>query len=324
MKNVCVIGCGNISSVHIEAVKKCKNAVLYGICDIDKSKKETAEALGVKFFEAFDDVLLDEMVDAVHICTPHFLHFEMIKKAVEAGKKVVCEKPAVMTGTELEKLLKVNGIEEVCFIVQNRLNKSVEKLKEIIKEKALGEIKGINATLLWNRTKEYYNEAQWRGNFSTEGGGVMINQAIHTLDLLSYLAGDISSVKAHMTNFSLSDCIEVEDSCMSYLKFKSGITGVLFATNANAENDIFEVGIHFEKGIAKYCMDKLFVNGTEKCENEKATVGKSYWGMSHEKVISDFYDNNKFFGIYSIENTMKALFAMYESDRLHGEEVDVV
>ena len=153
---------------------------------------------------------------------------------------------------------------------------------------------------------------------------VLINQSIHNLDLLSYLAGNITSVKTNMFNYSLEGDIEVEDTCVSYIKFKSGIKGVFFATNANAENDAPEISVYFEKGNAKCCLDKLFINEEMHCENTKSTVvGKEYWGSSHEKVISDFYDKNKFYNIYSIENTMNAMFAMYESAELQGREIRI-
>ena len=105
MTNVCIVGFGSIAPVHISAVNNCKNAKLYGICDIDVSKKQTCETeYGAKFYSDFDEMLKDEKIDAVHICTPHYLHFEMTEKALKAGKKVVCEKPAVMTSDELKKL----------------------------------------------------------------------------------------------------------------------------------------------------------------------------------------------------------------------------
>lgn len=313
---VCIIGCGAISGVHIEAVKNCKNAELYGICDIDESKKEKADKLNVRFFADFDDVLCDKEVNAVHICTPHYLHFEMIKKALERGKKVVCEKPCVITKAEFDELKTLGGIEKVSFVMQNRLNKSIEELKKLIENDALGNIVGISGILTWHRTKEYYGQADWRGKWATEGGGVLINQAIHTLDLMTYFAGEVDSVEANMANLSLSDAIEVEDTCTAYLKFKSGISGVFFATNANAENDDFEITVYFEKGTAKCAMGKLFVSGKEICANEKAVIGKNYWGKMHEKLIADFYDKNSFFDINSVENTMNTLFAMYESSKL--------
>lgn len=319
MRNVCIIGCGAISPVHIEAVNNCKSARLYGVCDIDKTKRDMANELGVRFFASFDDVLNDKNVDSVHICTPHYLHFDMIKKALRYGKSVVCEKPCVITKSEFEQLKRTDGIENVCFVMQNRLNLSIIELKNLIENETLGKIMGIRAVLAWHRTKEYYNAAKWRGTWNEEGGGVLINQAIHTLDLMSYLVGDIVSVKADMANYSLADCIEVEDTLMSYLDFKNGVKGIFFATNANAQNDDVEISVYFEKGTAKYIFNKLFVNGIEQCENEKTSIGKAYWGSGHERLISNFYDKNKYFDIQSIENTMYAVFETYESAKKSGK-----
>ncbi|MBR4173206.1 MAG: Gfo/Idh/MocA family oxidoreductase [Clostridia bacterium] len=320
MKNVCIVGCGAISGVHIEAIKNCKNATLYGICDIDEAKKHKADNLGVRFFKEFDDVLADKNIDSLHICTPHYLHFEMIKKALSCGKTVVCEKPCVITMTEFNELKKLKGIETVCFVMQNRLNRAIVELKKIIDNKTLGNVTGVNAILAWHRTKDYYNQSAWRGNLSTEGGGVLINQAIHALDLMSYLAGDIVKVKANMANYSLSDVIEVEDTFVSYMELKDDVKGMFFATNANAEDDDFSVTVYFEKGKASYILGKLFINNEEVCENKEISVGKRCWGSGHKKLISDFYDENVYFNIESVENTYKALFAMYESARNNGTE----
>ncbi|MBE7011224.1 MAG: Gfo/Idh/MocA family oxidoreductase [Ruminococcaceae bacterium] len=322
MTNICIVGLGSIAPVHISAVNNCKNAKLYGICDIDVSKKQTCEAeYGAKFYSDFDEMLKDENIDAVHICTPHYLHFEMTKKALKSGKKVVCEKPAVMTGEELDKLKNLERVNEVCFVVQNRLNKSVEKLKEIAESKKLGKIIGVKGILTWCRTKEYYTSSDWKGKFKTEGGGVLINQAVHVLDLMKYLVGDIKSVKANAMNYSLDEYIEVEDTFSAYLKFENGITGVFFATNANKANDDFHISITFENGTADYAFGKLFINGEEICENEEGAIGKKHWGSGHDMLIGNFYDGNTYFDFESIENTHKAMFSMYESAKNNGKEV---
>ena len=321
MKNVCIVGCGAISGVHIESIKNCRNAVLYGICDVDESKKKKADDLSVAFFKDFDDALADKNIDSVHICTPHCLHADMIKKALGQGKTVVCEKPCAITTAEFEELKKTPGIEKVCFVMQNRLNRSVEELKKLIDDKTLGEIKGITAILAWHRTKEYYNSAKWRGKWHSEGGGVLINQAIHALDLMSYLAGDITKVKANMTNYSLRDIIEVEDTFVSHMEIENGVNGMFFATNANADDEDFSITVYFEKGKASYILGKLFINNEEVCENNDIPAGKRCWGSGHRKLISNFYDENKFFDIESVDNTYKALFAMYESAKNNGTEI---
>lgn len=321
MKKVCIIGCGAISGVHIDAIKSCKSAVLYGVCDIDESKRKIAILNNVKFYNNYEDVLKDSEIDAVHICTPHYLHFEMIKSALQYNKKVVCEKPAVITKNEFEELKKLDDTKNVCFVLQNRLNLSVEKLKDIIDNKEFGDVTGIKCILTWHRTKEYYKSGAWRGKWDTEGGGVLVNQAIHILDLMTYLAGDITSVKSNMMNYSLSDAIEVEDTFVSYMNIKNNVKGMFFATNANTQDEDFSVTVYFEKGKASYVFGKLFVNNEPVCEDNENTLGKSCWGSSHQRLISDFYDRNKYFNIDDIENTCKALFAMYESAKNGGKEI---
>lgn len=324
MKKVCIVGFGVIAPVHIAAIDKCESALLYGICDIDAGKKfECENKYGVKFYTDFDNMITDKSIDAIHICTPHYLHFEMIEKALEAGKKIVCEKPAVITNRELLSLKKSRGINDVCFIMQNRRNECIERLKEIISSGILGKIEGIKGILTWNRTADYYALSPWRGKIATEGGGVLINQSIHLLDLMVYLIGNIESVRAVMTNFSLDEYIEVEDTISAYLKFDNNITGMFFATNANKADDDFQLEMYFEKGNARYIFGKLFINGEEVCENRKFTIGKKYWGNSHEKIICDFYDKDKFFCYDDIENTHAAMFAMYKSASNNGCEVSV-
>ncbi len=321
MKNVCVVGFGAIGPVHTEAIRKTKNARLYAVCDTDNEKLRTAkEKYDVKTYVDFDLMLKDKKIDAVHICTPHYLHFEMMKKALCAGKEILCEKPVTRTALEFERLLKLNGADMICTALQNRLNPSVEKLKKIIAAGELGKVKTAKGILTWQRAAEYYTKEQWRGKWETEGGGLLINQAIHTLDLLSYLVGDIKTVRAAMNNFSIPE-IEVEDTFSAYLGFASGINGVFFATNSYGDNSAPEIEIVFEKGKARYSEYRLFVNGELVEEDEKACGGKAYWGNGHEKLIANYYDNNKFFGLVDVKNTMRTVFAMYESANLDGKPV---
>lgn len=323
MKRVCIVGCGNISGNHRNAINNTENAVLYAACDIDQKRLETAEKeWGVIGYNNFADAINDKNIDSIHICTPHYLHFEMIAAALAAGKQVVCEKPVTMTKEEFDRLLTNENAKKICVVFQNRLNQSVQALKNIVDANELGKIISMKAFLTWHRDKDYYNSARWRGKWATEGGGVLINQAIHTLDYFNYVAGGIESIKADMTNFSLSDVIEVEDTVCAYLKLKNDAKGIFFATNAYTKNSAPFVEIIFEKGEAIYINGKLFVNG-EKCAEDKASqTGKKYWGSGHDLLIKNFYDKNNFFNIYDAENTMKSVFAIYESAK-SGKEIRI-
>lgn len=322
MKNVCLVGYGKIGPNHANAFSEIENAKLYAVCDINDDKiKKCRESFDVIGYTDFDEMLKDENIHSVHICTPHYLHFEMITKALEAGKTVVSEKPVTMTKDEFDKLMKTDGAENICLVFQNRLNACVLKLKDIIDSGEMGKIVAAKSILTWNRPADYYLEDYWRGRWDTEGGGVLINQAVHSLDLLSYLVGDISSVKANMMNYSLENVIEVEDTFTAYLEFKSGIKGFFLATNAYPVNSPMDIDIVFEKGNVRYMNGKLFVNDKVVASDEAAKSGKKYWGTGHKNILKNFYDKGIYYSIKDAENTMNALFAMYESAKDGGKKI---
>ena len=325
MKNICIVGYGSIGPTHAKAIAETQNGHLYAVCDInpDRIQKCQTEYPHVIGYKNFDEMLKDEHIDSVHICTPHHLHYKMIVDALDAGKCVVAEKPVTINREDFDKLLQNEHIDKLALVFQNRLNPCVHMMKSIISEKKLGNIQCIRAILTWHRTKEYYQADSWRGKWATEGGGLMINQAVHTLDLMSYLAGDIQAVQANMANFSLHDIIEVEDTCSAHLQYTNGITGIFFATNAYGANSSPEIEIRFENGIARYIDKKLYLNGELVDQNTISSGEKSYWGTSHITLIRNYYDHGIYFKITDAQNTMYTLFAMYESAKNNSMPVQI-
>ena len=314
MKNVCIVGYGGIGPVHAKALENVEHAKLYAVCDIDAAKSALCkDKYDVLEYDDFDTMLQDEDIDAVHICTPHYLHFEMVKKALAAGKDVVVEKPVTMTREEFVALQELEGVERVCVVLQNRLNPCVQKLKEIVESGELGAVKAAKGILTWHRDKAYYEDGAWRGKWATEGGGLLINQAVHTLDFFCYLIGEVKSVKADMFNYSLENVIEVEDTLTAYLGFENGVKGVFFATNAYAENSAPFFEVTFEKGTARYMDKKLWVYGEILAEDAAASTGKAYWGNSHAKLLKRYYDESRYFTVADCKFTMETVFAMYEN-----------
>ena len=201
--NACIVGYGAIGPVHAESLTKLKNVTLYAICDIDKERADKgAEDYGAKAYYSFDDCIKDENIDVVHICTPHYLHFEMICKALENGKIVIAEKPVVMKRSEFDYLAKNYDTSKIYPIVQNRKNACMEELDRIVATEDVGKFLGVKGILTWHRDEEYYSSAEWRGTKECEGGGVLINQAVHTLDLMMYFGGKAKKVCASMSNNS--------------------------------------------------------------------------------------------------------------------------
>lgn len=319
--NSCIVGCGAIAPVHAQALSLFENARLYAVCDINKERTDAfAEKYGARAYYSYDECIADENIDIIHICTPHYLHFEMICRALESGKRVVCEKPAVMKKSELEALFANYDVSKVFPIVQNRKNTCVEELKRIIKEENVGRLIGVKGILTWFRDADYYNSGEWRGTKDYEGGGVLINQAVHTLDLMVYFGGGMKRVNASMRNNSLKGVIEVEDTLDAYIEFENGARGIFYATNAYAKNSPMQLELEFENGSFKYTDGLLISDGRVLCKDLGEFEGKSYWGSGHAKTLYDFYEKNKRFSLADIKDTMDAMFAIYESAEL-GKEI---
>ncbi len=320
--NVCVVGFGAIGPLHAKVLSSIKGVNLYGICDVDRRRAEKgAKEFGAKPIYSFERALADKNVDSVHICTPHYLHYSMIVKALDAGKKVVCEKPIVMTEDEFAKLLAHPKCSEVCVVMQNRLNPCIKEFKSIADGYDFGEICGVKGLLTWDRDRDYYESGEWRGKWNTEGGGVLINQAVHTLDYFAYIGGKIKSVNAMMANFSLKDVIEVEDTMTIVMEYESGVKGVFLATNAFGDNADPMFEITFEKGIMRYEDGKLLMNGETIIEDAKGDGKKWYWGTSHEALISEFYKTGKHFSPKDVKATMDLMFAAYKSAKNNQEVI---
>ena len=324
MKNACVVGYGAIGPIHAKAIEETGLAKFYAVCDKNPEKIDICKSsYDVKSYLDFDRMLLDENIDSVHICTPHYLHFEMIKKALACGKSVVCEKPITMTLAEYQELLTLENADKVCVVLQNRFNPCAKKFKAIAENGTLGQLQTARAVVTWNRDAEYYNQDSWRGKWATEGGGVLINQAVHTLDYFNYILGGVKSVKAQMANFTLEDVIEVEDTVTASLILRNGQNAVMFATNGYGRDKFPEFEAVFEKGTVRYENGNLYI-GEEIVETDQIREGKkAYWGMGHKALFENFYSGNKYFSPLDITNTMYTLFAVYESAKNDGCRVDV-
>ncbi len=295
-----IIGLGSISSVHIPAVMDMENAKITAICDIDPERLQAAQKrIGDVFISTdWTELIKRDDVDVVHILTPHYLHAPMAIKALEYGKHVLTEKPMATTMADAKRMIEAaehsKGTLNVIF--QNRYNESTVAVREMIDSGAPGQLICARASICWHREAPYYTESGWRGKTETEGGGTLINQAIHTLDLLSYLGGPIKRVLGHISTDLLRDSIEVEDNCHAVFEYESGAKGVLHATNNYGIDAPIMLELVFENATYQLLAEKLMkvevgvpmlvVNG----EGAKHLGEKSYWGSSHKIQIAKLYD----------------------------------
>ena len=322
-----IIGLGAISPLHIRAILD-RGQKITAICDVDSEKRQKVNAefgLNAEEYGDYNALLASGKVDVVHVCTPHYLHAEIICAALGANIHVLCEKPLAINFEQLndiEKAVKNSSATlGVCF--QNRYNASVLYLKEFFKDK---EIIAATANLVWNRGKDYYSSAKWRGKKQYEGGGVMINQAIHTLDLLQWFCGMPESVIAQCSNNSLKNVIDVEDPAFGRFTLKNGGNFIINATNSAAS--CFPIVLMFQSKTDEVELsgDNLIVNGKFVTKSDGTpTFGKEEWGVGHDKLIKEFYnclENGKKFPIdfYEASKTVKLILKMYQSN---GEKVNI-
>lgn len=291
-----VIGCGMISGNHFHALEKLENVALRAVCDIDKEKLQKAmEAQRVDGCADWHDLIGRDDIDAVHICVPHNLHAEISIAALRAGKHVLCEKPMGVSLREAQAMeaaaLESGKTLTVCF--QNRYNGASKRMKEVIGSGALGKMLGGSAFVTWNRAEPYYQNSPWRGKWETEGGSVLINQAVHTLDLLRWLAGDLKLRDCTMSAKRLAETIETEDTCDMLLTDSAGGRFLFYASNCGVNNLPVQMHLLFEKGEMHLDGARLTIKGPEGTAFEDYTtalaVGKEYWGSGHGPFIEDYY-----------------------------------
>ena len=330
MVNACIIGCGIIAPVHLKAINNIDNGTIYGVCDIVKERADKfANEYAAKAFYSFDDVLDDENVDVVHICTPHYLHVDMAIKALKKGKHIVLEKPCAINKNEFEKLLSEyeKSDKKICTVFQNRTNTCIEALCDIVKENKDGKLLGISGAVRWNRDAAYYNHDKWRGKYATEGGGVLINQSIHLLDLILFFGDKVKNVCASQSNKSLKNVIEVEDTVDAIIEFESGLKASFYATNAYPVNQPFQLELNFENATYRYADNNLYKiekgECTFICRNGASVPGKDYWGGGHKRVIFDFYNailnGTEYIDLSDAVQTTNTMFAIYDSAKNKGE-----
>ena len=320
-----LIGCGVIGRVHLRVCLHLNKNVV-AVCDIDAEKAKSVSSDYYQNVQVYTDYkkMLDEVQpDVVHICTPHYLHAEMIIYALEKGINVMCEKPLCISKEEVQKIIEAEerSKAQLGVSLQNRYNVASRYAKQYLEEHK--PTSGF-ANVVWCRGKDYYDSAEWRGKWDTEGGGVMINQALHTLDLMQWFLGMPEYCTAVTDNLSLKNVIEVEDSAMARFDGERGFT--FFATNSGHENYNVEMNIMVEGKTMKVTPDSVFINGEKVAEEQiKEVLGKKCYGGGHVRLIEEFYDcveNGKKFAVDGKETAkvMDLIFAMYQS---HGKKIKV-
>jgi predicted dehydrogenase len=226
-----IIGIGNIAPIHAAAIRGVPEAELVAVATRDRARGSAFVAQnGGTWFADYEQLLAQAKPDVVAICTPHDLHAPMTLAASQAGAHVLCEKPMARNVAECDAMIAACGRAGVKLGVafQGRFEPLSVRLKGALEDGRLGRLLWSSANTLWHRTDAYYRSGPWRGTWAHEGGGVLINQAIHAIDLLIWLAGLPDRVIARTR--TLNHSIEVEDAALAILEYGDGRLGLIQAT----------------------------------------------------------------------------------------------
>ena len=267
-----IIGVGNMGSGHAANILagKCPEIELTAVADRREARRQWAKDTlpeGTAIFEEGSDLIQSGLCDAVHICTPHYQHPTLAMEAFAAGLHVMCEKPA---GVYTKAVREMNEAAEksgkvFAMMFNQRTNCVYRKMHEMVHSGQLGELKRVNWIITdWYRTQIYYDSGDWRAPWEGEGGGVLLNQCPHQLDLLQWICGLPKTVQAFCQEGKWHD-IEVEDDVTAYLQFANGATGVFVTTTGDAPGtNRFEVTGTLGKLV---------------CENDKLT----FWKLAQDE-----------------------------------------
>ena len=247
-----IIGCGMIAKFHARAIADIKGAKLVGCFNrtIDKANALAAE-FGGQATDNLDEMLARPDIDIVTICTPSGAHMEPAIAAAKAGKHVIVEKPLDVTLKRCDAMIDACAKAGVKLgtIFPSRFHKSSQLLKKAVDEGRFGQLTLGDAYVKWYRTQAYYDSGAWRGTWKLDGGGALMNQAIHSVDLLQWLMGPVVEVSAY-TNTLAHERIEVEDVATATLRFANGALGVIEATTAAFPGSLKKIELSGSQGMA--------------------------------------------------------------------------
>lgn len=247
-----IVGLGNIAATHANAIRGLENTDLIAGCSRSEANcKRFSDSFDVPVISDYDEFLSLEQLDTVTICTPSGTHLDYGIKAAEAGKNLIIEKPieiSVKRGQELIDCCQKNGV-KLAVIYQNRFTEGAIQIKKAVDNGVVGEVIMARATVKWYRDQEYYQGSDWRGTLDMDGGGAVINQSIHTVDLLVWILGNVVKLSGFNATRTHPG-IEAEDNAVAIMEFEKGTLGVFEASTSIVPAQPRLIEINGTKGTA--------------------------------------------------------------------------
>ncbi|MFC1714381.1 Gfo/Idh/MocA family protein [Candidatus Poribacteria bacterium] len=343
-----VIGLG-MGMHHCRAIDSANGAKLIAACDLDEERLNKAvETHKIKGYTDYDDMLKDDEIEVINVCVPSGMHVDIAIPAIEAGKNIIVEKPVDIKVEKINKLIEVGtkaGI-KMSGIFQSRTTPMNKRMKAAIDEGRLGKLIGVHGLLPWYRAQSYYQgrHGSWKGTWDMDGGGSLMNQGVHTVDLLQWLAGRVESVIGAYGVYGHE--IEAEDKAAALLKFENGAIGTLSTTTCAYPGLSQMAVIHGETGSLAWGeghmtawkiqgenmkeeeAEMLSLYGPKEKRGETTSsdpmaVGSSgHVGMIEDMVQAILEDKEPGITIESAKHAVEIVNAIYESGRT-GKEVHI-
>ncbi len=334
-----IIGCGVIAPTHIKSYQNLDQVEVAWLCDLNEEKAQAlSETYGVANITTdYRQLLAEPDVDGVSICTDHASHAPICIAALEAEKHVLCEKALAATSEGLDAMQAAHKQHaDLVFsgIFQHRFDALSHLLKQLVEDGAFGTILTAGVQMRCLRTPGYYESDCWRGTWSKEGGSVLINQAIHFIDLLAWLMGGVSSLCGTYDNLTHGDSIETEDTAVASLRFANGALGSIETTCSSHINWEPTLSIHGTVGSLEVRDGKcLKIEFEDEALNKQiqsqwkaitdgpeAALGKTYYGSGHAAQIADFIEAIRdsrapFVEALSARHAVDVVLAIYKSHR---------
>jgi predicted dehydrogenase len=327
-----IIGCGMIARWHADAIAAIESARLIGVTDVSKLAIEAfARQYQVGAYGTVDEMLSNDEIDIVCICTPSGLHAPIAVRAAEAGKHIVVEKPMAINLTEADRIIAACAASQVkmAVISQLRFSAAVSMLKSAVVCGTLGRLVEGDIVMKYYRPQHYYDRGGWRGTWDMDGGGALMNQGIHGVDLLQYIMGPVRSISAYTK--TLVRNIETEDTCAAALEFVNGALGVIQATTSVYPGYPRRLEVSGEKGTVVLEEDRIVkwdIEGQDAPEGVLASQtdirsadNPAAFGIGgHMDQISDLIDavqrdRNPLVDQYEGRKPIAIIMAVYESSR---------
>ena len=322
-----IIGCGAISHMHAGAIRQIENAELIACTDVnEKSLAEFSDKYNINPYDDVATMLNDERIDAVCICTPSGLHKKLCVMAADAGKHIVVEKPMALTTADCDEIIDAcerNSV-KLEVISQNRFKEAFRYVKKLVEAGSLGRIVCADIYMKYYRSHEYYSKSTWKGTWEMDGGGALMNQGIHGVDILLFVMGKVKSVFGYAR--TLARDIEVEDTASAVVEFENGALGVIQGTTSVTPGYPRKLVINGDKGSIEIVEGDITVwdiEGIEKPDFGKAGGSSHNDPMAfqidgHVKQIADLIsavenNGNTFVDQYEGRRPVELITAIYES-----------